>query len=630
MKTLGVIVVTVAILAGACPHPCAGASFGIDLKANGSDGPVTLWEGDPLDVTIGMRAGDLAGWMAGWTINLHAQLDSQSHVFNWQGTWRKVAPFPPRFFRAPVISFSDYSILATDRLPPALYRLEFAVTPRIVGTRIDSVIVAVEPRPPTDSRVVPMVTALPPPFAGPLPSDPGQKADYLASEILFGRSANILPLLERALLEAGIGIRDSRSGELLFLEMLQGNAGVCLMDWEVVCLARSTTSGLVMNLEDLAAVLGFSELGLDAAKALDVLATGLAAAVSNEADPSLRFRALFVDALSVNGFGGQHLAGNQDPYAPVSHLQAALLILQYLADLGGFLRQDLGWSEPASAGAAIPVQAAAAGVCDFDDATSSIMDWSAVGSSYGLGKLLDYLHDAGLGAADGGGLSISQKIGVITGAASAGLALIKYIASAQALQATLDMDGGEPLVRTTSSVRREGGERRVLRASARFDLGNWSALNCARLALNAVNTDFNLPTSGPVGGVRVSWSLDVGSTNFGADVLDNSTVRFYSLDGQSMEHMRTDSAGLTSIGLEGAPQPHELQWPLRPDMKTARVSVRFAINSQKLMSDICAGLGAWTSGPFALVTVPVEILSRIPMQGRTLTIPVQDWLEHNE
>jgi|GEM_PF-2146973 hypothetical protein len=46
---------------------CQGGSI-IDIKANGSDGPVTLQHGDPLSVTIALTPGDMAGQNADWWV----------------------------------------------------------------------------------------------------------------------------------------------------------------------------------------------------------------------------------------------------------------------------------------------------------------------------------------------------------------------------------------------------------------------------------------------------------------------------------------------------------------------------------------------------------------------------------
>ncbi len=431
---------------------------------------------------------------------------------------------------------------------------------------------------------------------------------------MTGDTQNVVPALERALLEGGVGIRDSRSNTILYKDQIKGTMGFCLNDWEVICLGRTTVSDMRMTMGDLAKVIGFPDIGLDSAKALDLLYDGINMSLTNTADTALRFRASFIDALSSNGFPFTGLSGIVNGNAPVSQLQASMMILQYASDLAGFLK-----SHPAGAPKKL-VTGSRSGTttdCNFDEASSTVMDWSAFGITYGYGKLLGYLEDAGMSAAG--------KYAQVSGAVSAALALIKFIASGAALETTLDVEGGEPLMRTTT---RQPGERKVLKATAKFNIGSWSYLNCARIAFNAANTDFNLPNDGPLDGVKVAWSLNIGSTDFGTNVIQNSIVQFYSLDGGAITQMKTDKDGKTSIGLEGAPQDHDLDPPLIPDMKTARVEVRFAINTQKLFSDILSGLGAVTSGPWAALTIPLETLSRIPLQGRARNIQVKDWLEY--
>lgn len=364
----------------------------------------------------------------------------------------------------------------------------------------------------SDNRTIPLYDVLPPPLSSSLSSNVETRASDLASEVMTGDTQNVVPALERALLEGGVGIRDSRSNTILYKDQIKGTMGFCLNDWEVICLGRTTVSDMRMTMGDLAKVIGFPDIGLDSAKALDLLYDGINMSLTNTADTALRFRASFIDALSSNGFPFTGLSGIVNGNAPVSQLQASMMILQYASDLAGFLK-----SHPAGAPKKL-VTGSRSGTttdCNFDEASSTVMDWSAFGITYGYGKLLGYLEDAGMSAAG--------KYAQVSGAVSAALALIKFIASGAALETTLDVEGGEPLMRTTT---RQPGERKVLKATAKFNIGSWSYLNCARIAFNAANTDFNLPNDGPLDGVKVAWSLNIGSTDFGTNVIQNSIVQF--------------------------------------------------------------------------------------------------------
>ena len=49
-------------------QPGFAEPLGIDIKANGQDGPITVPPGDPVAITISLNAGDKAGQNADWWI----------------------------------------------------------------------------------------------------------------------------------------------------------------------------------------------------------------------------------------------------------------------------------------------------------------------------------------------------------------------------------------------------------------------------------------------------------------------------------------------------------------------------------------------------------------------------------
>jgi hypothetical protein len=463
------------------------------------------------------------------------------------------------------------------------------------------------------NRVVPLCDALPDPATIPASDNTAQeKASFLAGEVLYGDTANVVPTLVRFFLECGIGIRSSTTGAMLFASDLRGSTGYAMQDWEVASLGVLSAHELSMTMGDLAAVCAFPELSLDSASMLGFMYDGLDSMMLSS-DSRLSLFANFINELSEQGPDYSSLcfqaAASARDGARVSQLQAALIMVRLAADYAGVVKDSIL--------PALPKMAQVNGDCNFDDATGSIMDATALATTYGMGKVLDYL--------DGLGMESAGKYAKISGAVSAMLALVKYIASGAAFEVKLDNEGSEPLVRTKTT---QPGSRTQLRANARYNIGNWSMLNCARIAFNAANLDFNLPNDGPVADAAVSWTYDIGSTGFGANVIENSIVQFYSLDGQSIAHQKTDRNGDARIGLEGAKQGHDLVEPTRPDGKSARIAVRIALNSQKWFSDLTAAIGTATAGPFAPVILAIEMLNRIPLQGRARTIPVTDWVEH--
>jgi hypothetical protein len=474
----------------------------------------------------------------------------------------------------------------------------------------------------TVSRVVPAYDSLPAPFD---PSTLGDSVEAvsgaLAKIIMSGDPKAVLPAFERALLDAGIGIRDSKTGALLFADQLRSNSGIAFMDWEVVALARLSATGVTLSMGDLAASVAFSELGFNSGLTLDIFYHhGDSTSAPGASSASLWSRAFWRQFVADLGSAGESTTQNLWSHkldalradARVNQVQAALLMLRFAAELIAYLQLHPVTGAGTGGGGSSP------GPCTFDESASTIMDVTALASTYGIGQLLEYLDDLEVKGAG--------TYAKISGAVSAALAIVKYIATSSALETTLDMEENEPLERWKNADRSHPGEKKTLRGTARYNIGNWSALNCARIALNAANADFNLPSEGPLADVAVAWGYDIGSTDFGSTVLDNSAVEFYSLDGGWIKQMKTDANGLSRIGLEGAPRSEPIKEPARSNPKTVRITFQVALTSEKLFNDILSGIGVATAGPFAPVIMTLEMLTRIPLQGRARSIAVQDWL----
>jgi hypothetical protein len=284
----------------------------------------------------------------------------------------------------------------------------------------------------------------------------------------------------------------------------------------------------------------------------------------------------------------------------IDHFQLALISMRLGGDLLAAAKAVPANERPA----AQPKRAAPP--CNFDDAQGNIMDGAAQGTTTAFDQVMNYLEDKGLK-----GIDTYKKF---TGAATGVLSIVKYIAATVCFEVNVELDQ-VPLVRTMSAS--EDGETRKVIASAKMNTGKLTTLNCFRIMLNAAGLDFNLPSDGPVSDAQVKWEFR----------LPPSDAVYYNLPKQytSFASVKTDKDGKAYLDAVGFHQQNTMRPPLQKVNKTGYIGARISINSTTIFNTILGALGNVLDGGAAAVTIPLDVLSRIPVYGKAITYPIIDW-----
>ena len=122
---------------GALPVP--------DIKANGSDGPVTISQGDNLTVTVSLDPGSYGGEDADWWVAATSPFGLYWYTLDL-GWVRSDTPI--RVYGGPLFSLSPYTVLEMSTLPVGDYTFYFAVDDNmddmLDATYLDSVLVTIQ------------------------------------------------------------------------------------------------------------------------------------------------------------------------------------------------------------------------------------------------------------------------------------------------------------------------------------------------------------------------------------------------------------------------------------------------------------------------------------------------------
>lgn len=246
------------------------------------------------------------------------------------------------------------------------------------------------------------------------------------------------------------------------------------------------------------------------------------------------------------------------------------------------------------------------------------MNFAATGLTFGVGKIpWDEVSDAA-GAA----------IAKYTNLANIALSLAHLLAEDLAFTGSIDLEGGQPLVRTKETHGYD--ERRVLVAHAEFHLhgGQWA--NCLRTAVNLLGLDFSLPNDGPIGGADVQWEMDDSP----GGVLDNPT-EFYLLNGTSTGNgvnSKTDGNGNARMGLEGMPQRTTIADSALPRMRQVGIWANLDVTANDFLHDSADALSAAVSGLSgagvgAILSIITGLLEHTHSFGIHQQIQVKDWTD---
>lgn len=480
------------------------------------------------------------------------------------------------------------------------------------------------------------------------------------------------PALLAALRAAGYGVRD-RDGVVNFNQT--GWQGITLDGWEVAAAAKLYGDGWGVGLGRLGDALALVSLEWkQETNAFDIVAGIRAAATSENA--SLRFWGSFIIEMGRNAAQPYDLRKDEDVQrARLDAIQLLLVMTRLAADLnyvgrraqrqraelereelkqarGGVRFVNASFNRDASSRrrakpttAAYAPQEPAAQPCTMTEMESLILDLNATGMGFGYGKLLGYLEAKKV---------VSDNPGQILGAANAALVIVKLILSYAALESEIALEGGM-LTRTKTTA---PGERKLLTAKVRMDVGKWQVMNCVRPALNLAGLDFSLPGHGALGGVRVDWNLSEGGDSRGSlgRVWHTATHIPEILSGQPMEtdaivfldetegvdkkhYTYTDAEGVAKTYVVGMPQKRDLSKEgLRPVMKRMGVDINIQIKTMRLnngtaaagtANDLAGNAIAFLTGDklgFVAGTAAETAYRSNLGSSKTHYFPVKDWV----
>ena len=102
-----------------------------DIKANGSDGPITITTADNLSVTIELAAGDFSGDNADWWVLAYASPFGWYYYNANTGSW---SPGLLVTYQGALFNLPSYGVLNATGLPTGTYTFYFAVDMNVNGS----------------------------------------------------------------------------------------------------------------------------------------------------------------------------------------------------------------------------------------------------------------------------------------------------------------------------------------------------------------------------------------------------------------------------------------------------------------------------------------------------------------
>ncbi|HEX3617449.1 MAG TPA: hypothetical protein VHU61_12970 [Solirubrobacteraceae bacterium] len=456
------------------------------------------------------------------------------------------------------------------------------------------------------------------PRAAAVPSgSPAHQAQVLAASVLRGRAAGVASL-RTALKLAGIGILEPGGGALQKPDKPAAGAGADAADLALqVRLAAQTPQ---ISLESLLQVLATAghRPSADLTLGQQAVVHDLQAAAGSHAR-TLSFFANFVNDLqpssSLLGYTG---SGDFQ----LDSLQAYMLEQLWIGALGPSPHaKHRRLAGVASAGArSQPLASAASSGCTLDESAEQATE--VAGSAFATAS--DMVRDwAGEGAEGAFGATGGENAGAVLGAINALLAEIKLADENSALKATIELENGEPLKRTTQTT--GSGEQRVLKASLKFDFSNadlGGTANCLKLAAALMGVDLANESSGALKDAKVDWFVNRQGGDGGADAVD-TPVEYYGLGGGSATSTSTNEEGETETGLEGTPQRYKLAQNPAQYNRTVVVGITVTPHKNNLGKDLPGLIGAGLSG--SLLSAIAGTLDHSGLFTYTQAIQVQDW-----
>jgi hypothetical protein len=463
-------------------------------------------------------------------------------------------------------------------------------------------------------------SALLPP-AAPLPlGGVSHAAVALAAQAASGGTAG-LAALRTALAMSGFALTDV--GGKVAVPAQAPAMGVDIPVGQVLALNGRNGTDHGETLSQIAATLAVPVAGhVSQAALVSTLQAGVtaAAAPGAKAAPPARFLAAFITSL-----------GPYDSSGPLTTMQTWLT---YLGLASAFWQRAVA-ARAAGSKAALPAVTVApasllaysdsGGDCTISDTAGKILDVAAAGlnflaggvSATGFGGLAGVISKAGEAKRGAGQV---YEAGDYVAWANIALSLAHIIAEATSFQGDMQMDGGEPLIRTKETHGYD--ERRTLTLHARFNIGKGQYANCFRTAINTAGLDFSVPNDGPITKAKVSWTMD----NDPAGVLSNPT-EFYLLAGSKGNGVVTvtDDGGQTRVGLEGLPQRHKVPDSVQPFIRHVHITAGITVRANNMFNDLVDAVSTVLAGPGAAASIVSNMIDHTGSFTISKSFQVKDW-----
>lgn len=407
---------------------------------------------------------------------------------------------------------------------------------------------------------------LPEPARLPAGSVDDQAAE-LARAVSKGDSSST-PALYAALLASGYSVRE-RDGAVL--QTTERGQGLAFEWWEVAAISKLYGEGYGAGLSHLSDSFTRNVAELRGVALAVELLEGVRRAAQSD-HPAQRFWGRFIVELGRHSNEPYDLLGQVDPpRVRLDAVQIALILSRLAADFALAGRPDVGVQLTPPAGpfpkraghhadvrfikAEMRIAARARpsrpqGPCGPNNTQSLILDTNAAVSTT--------LHSRLSGVQGMNGIRNANIV----------LTLLKFILSYAMLQSNI-LVYANPMERTKNT--RPGSFNA---AAIRVWIDNRAeAVNCMRPFLNSIGLDFDLPTSGPVSGVKVVWAgvlgFDAEGRDWRDDFLDQFTgdratpadaiLTFDFIPGAEQSRATyTNQDGIASIAIVGKPQARDL------------------------------------------------------------------------
>ena len=427
--------------------------------------------------------------------------------------------------------------------------------------------------------------------------DTDEQAAALAKAVSAGDSSSTAALYA-AVLAAGYGVREKDGGVLQTTERGQGLA---FEAWEVAAMAKLYGEGYRVGLAHLGEAFTRNVPELKGVPLAAILLEGVRTGAKSDR-PALRFWGRFVVEL------GRRSAEPYDLLAQVDLARVRLNAIQVSFILSRFAGDLALLERPAQARLARPSDGLRAG--DGQE-RAALFRHARPGGEGGRVRFVNTGMRGGAPAAPQSPCGATDVQGVILdynallstnlysklpgavnmGKANLVLTVLKFIMSYAMLNTSIRI-AINPMTRTKTT---QPGEFNGLAGHVWVD-NKFQDLNCLRPFFNAYGLDFNLPNSGPLADVDVVWEGVLGFDKESRGWMGAAQDFIRSLEGRPTTDEKivmfmpegertkpTNSKGVSSIGLAGAPQPKDLsREKLKKVNKVAGVRLGIQFKSLKI------------------------------------------------